>query len=188
MMKTESSGLSLSPTDLAKHLGCRDLTQLDLAVARGSAERPGRYDPFIEVLRKRGDEHEQACVERLHSTGRSILDLRSDQSLEATKRALATGADVIIQPYLAEGSWRGRADVLRRVDVASSLGSWSYEPVDTKLSSETKAGTLLQLLHEEAPESHVELLGGLFQVERFGVPTADPLEKALLGLAGRGGL
>ena len=36
-------------------------------------------------------------------------------------------------------------DVLRRVDVPSGLGAWSYEPVDTKLARETRAGTILQL-------------------------------------------
>ena len=37
------------------------------------------------------------------------------------------------------------ADILRRVEVSSALGGWSYEPVDTKLARETKAGTILQL-------------------------------------------
>lgn len=32
-----------------------------------------------------------------------------------------------------------------RIETASGLGCWSYEVVDTKLSQETKAGTLLQL-------------------------------------------
>jgi hypothetical protein len=32
-----------------------------------------------------------------------------------------------------------------RVEKSSGLGSWSYEPIDTKLAQETKGGTLLQL-------------------------------------------
>ena len=37
------------------------------------------------------------------------------------------------------------ADILRRVEVSSALGGWSYEPVDTKLARERQAGTILQL-------------------------------------------
>src|SRR5262249_30613493 len=36
-------------------------------------------------------------------------------------------------------------DVLRRVDGPSKLGDWHYEVVDTKLATETKGGTVLQL-------------------------------------------
>ena len=39
----------------------------------------------------------------------------------------------------------GRADILRRVDVPSALGEWSYEAIDTKLARETRGGTILQL-------------------------------------------
>jgi predicted RecB family nuclease len=41
--------------------------------------------------------------------------------------------------------WFGYADVLRRVERPSGLGDFSYEPLDTKLARETKAGTILQL-------------------------------------------
>ena len=49
----------------------------------------------------------------------------------------------------------GRADVLLRVDKPSQLGSWSYEVVDTKLSQETKGGTLVQL------SLYADLLAGI---------------------------
>ena len=55
------------------------------------------------------------------------------------------GVPVIAQAALAHQGWNGRADILRRVEVSSALGGWSYEPVDTKLARETKAGTILQL-------------------------------------------
>ncbi len=52
---------------------------------------------------------------------------------------MTEGADVITQAHLAEGRWHGRADVLLKVAAGSKLGAWSYEVVDTKLASETKA-------------------------------------------------
>src|SRR6185312_14037350 len=39
----------------------------------------------------------------------------------------------------------GRADILRRVPRPSRLGPWSYEILDTKLTNETRGGTILQL-------------------------------------------
>ncbi|MGH9198961.1 MAG: TM0106 family RecB-like putative nuclease, partial [Acidimicrobiia bacterium] len=41
--------------------------------------------------------------------------------------------------------WHGRADFLRKVDLPSDLGDWSYEVIDAKLATETRAGTILQL-------------------------------------------
>src|SRR5262249_9463375 len=43
------------------------------------------------------------------------------------------------------GRWNGRADILRRVEMPSALGPWSYEVIDTKLARETKGNTVLQI-------------------------------------------
>jgi len=67
---------------------------------------------------------------------------------EATWAAMKSGAQAIVQAALESGDWRGRADVLLRVEQiekASYLGNWSYEVVDCKLARETKAETILQL-------------------------------------------
>jgi len=65
------------------------------------------------------------------------------------------GVDVIYQGCLRQGSWGGRPDLLRRVERPSGLGPWSYEVIDCKLASETKAETILQLC------LYGELLGDL---------------------------
>ena len=65
--------------------------------------------------------------------------------------------------------WLGKPDFLRRVEVPSDLGDWSYEVVDTKLAREAKAGAVLQItfysdLLADAqgvePEEMVLALGG----------------------------
>ena len=49
---------------------------------------------------------------------------------------------------MTSGAWGGRTDVLLRVEHpgrTSRFGGWSYEVVDCKLASETKAESVLQL-------------------------------------------
>jgi predicted RecB family nuclease len=72
-----------------------------------------------------------------------------------TLDAMRRGTAVIIQAALSHQGWSGRVDILRRVEVRSSLGDWSYEAIDTKLARKTKAGTILQLC------LYSELLGEL---------------------------
>ena len=143
-MQLADDGLRLSATDLANFLACRHLTRLDLDRVHGRIPRPPRYawqQEEVQLLRERGDAHEMAYVETL---AESVARLETRSQAE-TERAMRSGVAVIVQATLGEGRWMGRADVLRRVDEASGLGDWAYEVVDTKLSRQTKAGTILQL-------------------------------------------
>jgi uncharacterized protein len=151
-MKVDSTNnVRLSATDLANHLACRHLTSLDLSLAKGEIAGPSWENPHLKVLRQRGFEHERAYVESLRSRGLTVVDLSSEPeetACEATWIAMKRGADAIVQATLAGGDWRGRADVLLRVEQPekpSRLGPWSYEVVDCKLARETKAETILQL-------------------------------------------
>ena len=152
-MLLDDSGLRLSATDLSHFLSCRHLTALDLAVAHRTRERPYRPDdPLLELLFKRGIEHEKAYVETLRRQGRDVLDLngiprnQADLAIARTLEAIHAGADIIVQAALQNGCWFGYADMLvRRNHKDSALGDWSYEVIDTKLARETRAGTVLQL-------------------------------------------
>ncbi|WP_395450041.1 TM0106 family RecB-like putative nuclease [Aminobacter sp. UC22_36] len=68
-----------------------------------------------------------------------------DAAVASTLAAMKDGVDVIVQAALRSGDWIGRADVLRRVELGSDLGVWSYQAYDTKLSRVTNANTILQL-------------------------------------------
>jgi predicted RecB family nuclease len=84
----------------------------------------------------------------LRNAGLDVTRIAMDSSggvVAATLAALGRGAPVIVQATLVHGGWGGRADVLLRVDAPSKLGNSSYEPVDTELARETKAGASLQL-------------------------------------------
>src|SRR6516165_2483790 len=150
-MRVRQGKVTLSATDLANHLSCRHLTTLDLRLAKGEIAEPSWENPHLLVLQQRGLEHEKAYIESLRSKGLAIVDLSDETeevAREATRAAMKSGAQAIVQASLASGDWRGRADVLLRVErmeKASRLGNWSYELVDCKLARETKAETILQL-------------------------------------------
>lgn len=176
-MKTHKAyGLQLAATDLPNHLGCTHLTQLQRKDAFGELTRPVFNDPSLNVLRERGEEHEDAYVDYLQKQGLSCIDL-SGQSCEATSKAMHEGIDVIIQARLEDGQWMGYADILIKVPVKSKLGAWSYEVQDTKLAQETRPGAVLQLcLYAEmlekiqgiAPESlHVVKPGDPFATDSY---------------------
>jgi len=163
--------LALSPSDLANHLACHHLTTLDLDVAMGNRKAPPGPSTVTEALRQRGLDHETAYVEHLRRMGLDVVDLRDQPVASAgsdeTLRIMRAGIGVIVQAPLVAGSWGGRADVLRRVGRPSELGLFSYEPTDTKLSAETKGGTILQLC------TYSEMLRSLQGIppERFHVVT-----------------
>src|SRR5437016_4283282 len=138
-MDISGGRLRVSAGDLAKHLACRHLTALDLKSAHGEIARVYRNDPTLVVLEERGFRHEAAYLSHLKQNGIEIVEGR--QTIEAMR----SGAAAIVQAKLEDGRWRGRADVLLRVNTPSELGNWSYEVVDTKLARETRGGTILQL-------------------------------------------
>jgi uncharacterized protein len=101
------------------------------------------------VLRERGLLHEQRYVQHLAAAGLEIVRIEgvdaTPEAVAQTHDAMRRGVPVIVQGALANASWSGRADILHRVGTPSHLGAWSYEPTDTKLSRETRAGAILQL-------------------------------------------
>ena len=87
-------------------------------------------------------------------------------------RPSGAGPDVVVQAGVGADGWIGYADVLRRVERPSALGAWSDEVLDTKLSRETRGGTILQLC------AYTEMLGamqGYLPVE-FHVVTPSQVE------------
>ncbi|MBL8340214.1 MAG: TM0106 family RecB-like putative nuclease [Rubrivivax sp.] len=181
----------LTPTQLADHLACPHLTQLQRQQREGTLTIEFTPDPRLEALRQRGRQHEDAYVQRLRAEGLKVHDLRDLGDLgdlgdpgdpageraardpTATLAAMRAGFDVIVQAPLSGGGFFGIADVLRRVpSTASSLPGYAYEPADTKLSIATQAGTILQL------GAYAEMLHAMQGCvpERFHVVTPEHTE------------
>jgi predicted RecB family nuclease len=182
MRLADDGTLRLSPTDLANHLACAHLTQLELRVVRGELERPVLDDPYGRILMDKGNLHEAAYLTRLEEQGLRVARMLTydDEGFDdvearrATEDAIRAGeADVIYQAYLTDGAWRGFADFLERQP------DGTYEPVDTKLARSAKPLHVIQLcfyaeqlerIQGRLPEHiHVELGTG----ERATLRTAE---------------
>jgi hypothetical protein len=143
-MRRNGQNIQLSASDVVGHLACKHLTQLDRAVAEGRTQAPPPYfDPVVELLQRRGLEHEIAYVEHLRAErgASNVMEIREYSGADAAERTLAAmraGADVIVQGVFQDVRWYGRADILLRVETPSDLGDWSYEVIDTKLARDTK--------------------------------------------------
>ncbi len=145
-MRFLGEAVALSPSDISNFLSCRHRAGLDLAVASRQLVRPVSDDPYLALLRKRGDDHEHAYVAFLRAQGKGVIDLKDvDDAAERTRQAMRGGAEVVVQARFEQAGLAGFADILLRVDRPSDLGTWSYEVQDTKLARDTKGGTVLQL-------------------------------------------
>ncbi|MFN5418832.1 MAG: hypothetical protein ACK487_00645, partial [Sphingomonadales bacterium] len=113
----------------------------------GELKKPMQKSRVVETLQKRGIEFEQAFLAELRAKGKRIveIDQESSRAYKETIEAMKSGADYIYQARMEMDNWQGWADFLIRVEKPSKLGSWSYEVCDTKLATQTKAGTILQI-------------------------------------------
>jgi predicted RecB family nuclease len=163
-----------SASDLVGYLACEHLTQLERAAVSGLTTRPHLDDPELDILRRRGFEHEARYLESLRADGASVHivdpDAYPDDSpgdrlraaTDDTVVAMAAGVDVVYQATFFDGTWRGHADFLLRTESTerpSRWGPYHYEVADTKLARHVKAGAVLQIC------SYVDQLTALQGVE-----------------------
>src|SRR6478736_2333102 len=113
--------LRLSPSDLSNHLACAHLTTLSVAATRGEIVKPKLESPHRDLIFSKGNLHEATYLARLEAEGRSVVRIPTyddeafdaDEAHRLTETAIRTQtADVIYQPYLTDGTWRGFGDFL----------------------------------------------------------------------------
>ena len=148
-----------SATDLVGFLACSHRLALERAALAGLVQKPIRDDPTIELIAKRGLAHDALYLDDLQAAGRSVVSIERDGSAAndgaqlrdaaaATEAAMRAGADVVYQATFFDGTWRGHADFLLRVESAdrpSVWGPYHYEVADTKLARHVKASAVLQI-------------------------------------------
>ena len=184
-MQHRDGRLLFSPSDLGNFLACEHLTQLDLATALRAGRRPSYENAYAELLRTKGQEHEQAFLETLRATGRGVVEVRLNTARDfadgtrRTAEAMRAGADYVYQAVFLSEGWRGIADFLERVDRPSALGPWSYQVLDTKLARHPRPEHALQLsFYSQALADTQELAPDLAYVvlgtrERVAIRLAD---------------
>ena len=71
-----------SATDLVGFLACEHLTNLERAALAGLVTRPIRLDPQLDLVRRRGFEHEARYREGLEASGHRVTTVVPDTTDE----------------------------------------------------------------------------------------------------------
>ncbi len=149
MQKTASGKKLYSATDIVNFLECEHLTTLDIQnLDEKLLKAP--VDEQAKLIQDKGLAHEAEYVKKLQSTNLSFIDISkagasNEEKAQATLTAMKNGIQIIFQATFLDDQFIGYADFLRRIETPSSLGSYSYEVLDTKLSLSVKAKFVIQL-------------------------------------------
>ena len=136
----------------------------------GHAFTPDAKDEEMELVIRRGLEHEAAHLQNLKSREPALVEISRGETAHAeTLAAMRNGAPIIFQGELRAAAWMGIADFLHRIPVPSQLGAYAYEPWDTKLARSAKPYFLLQLC---AYADMLEAVQG-HRPQRFGFVFGD---------------
>jgi len=149
MQKLASGKKLFSATDIVNFLECEHLTALDI---RNLEEKLPKalVDEQAKLIQDKGMAHEAAYVKKIQSTSLSFIDISkvgstNEEKAHATLKAMKDGVEIIFQATFLDDQFLGYADFLRRTEIPSLLGSYSYEVLDTKLSLSVKAKFVIQL-------------------------------------------
>ncbi|HYO43661.1 MAG TPA: TM0106 family RecB-like putative nuclease [Candidatus Limnocylindrales bacterium] len=141
-------------TDLVGFLACEHRLALERAAMQGLVAKPIRNDPNVEVVAKRGLEHEAQYLASLIAEGLRVVEIRKDGSRAApldtagvegapvhpdpgadlraaqdeTIAAMRAGADVVFQATFFDGTWRGHADFLLKVPHGPGVPDSAFGP------------------------------------------------------------
>src|SRR5260221_6123815 len=149
-MRFYDNALLHAASDLNAFLGCAHAAALNLQKLRDPQSLPDKAedDESMVLVQDAGHAHEAAYLAGLMASG-NVVEISSNGDLGARARATAEamhgGATIIYQAAFLDAPWHGFADFLRRVDIPSNLGNFSYETVDTKLARTPSPKHVLQL-------------------------------------------
>jgi uncharacterized protein len=142
----------ISPSDLANHHACQHVTRLELERLDGRIPSPPDYkDEFLEMLQERGRTFEKEVLQQFILEGLSVVaigdhDVEGVVIVTSIEEALNLDPDIIYQAKL-EIERNSNGDIIYKgiADFLKKIGPKQYEVIDTKLSSETKIGAVLQV-------------------------------------------
>jgi uncharacterized protein len=102
-------------------------------------------DESLQLLFARGNEHEAGIAEELAYPEPCYETGDWETGLNETMTMMKQGVPGLYQAVLKDGRYLGKPDLLRKVDVPSDLGEWSYEVGDIKSSKKIKLEQVMQV-------------------------------------------
>lgn len=136
-----------SPSDLISFLESDYITWMDrFYMDFPELVIPDKESEEARLFFEKGNEHEKTYFQQLMNQGMDVFDAaNAEDRLKGTLEAIHAGREVIYQAELTKSPFKGYADFIFRVNEPSSLGNFSYEIGDTKLSRKAKPYHILQL-------------------------------------------
>src|SRR6266511_3175325 len=74
-MQLRGDHLLFSPSDLANFVACEHLSQLELAVALGEIIRPSFANAYVDLIARKGVEHERNFLDSLRLAGHVVTEV-----------------------------------------------------------------------------------------------------------------
>lgn len=148
-MYRSNGKLLFSASDLVGFLECEHFTSLQLTDLETPLPR-AEDDAAAVLVQEKGHHHERLYLEQLQSSGARVTDLSAlsgdvRNRIACTLEEMRAGAEIIYQGALGFDDFIGYPDFLRRVEVPSELGPFSYEVIDTKLATSVRTKFIVQL-------------------------------------------
>jgi len=100
-------------------------------------------DPWLEIIRKIGIEHENSIISKLNNESDiTIIDDNNtvDERIKLTRDAINEGKEIIYQGFLSHNRFNGIPDLLIKKEDY-------YQPCDIKSSLSLKTDNIIQLCH-----------------------------------------
>lgn len=178
-MQRSETKLLFSASDVVNYLDCEHIITLDLMDLNTPMPK-AVGDEQDELVRKKGQLHEDSYLAQLKARGFAIADISLvrgsiGDKAAATQEAMFQGSDIIYQACLQDGPLIGYADFLRKVHTPSALGTYGYEAEDTKLARNIKAKFIVQLAYyshlvgkaQGSPPQLMHLITGDMELQSF---------------------
>src|SRR5258705_11233686 len=91
-MQLPRNKLTLAPSYLGNFIAFEHLTQLELAAALGESTRPYFSNAYVDLIARKGEEHERNFLEALRAEGHGIAEVGLGGNRDFVAAAKATAA------------------------------------------------------------------------------------------------
>ena len=146
-MNKIDNNIIYSASDITSFVNCEHLVNNSIKKMNGDLKQPIFNNPTVKLLQERGQHFEKAILDTYKNQGLNVVEINphATNAVQDTLDAMNNAADIIYQAKFEQGNWMGIADFLIKTKQHSHLGDWSYEVLDTKLTNDTKAATIIQI-------------------------------------------